>query len=178
MRAIFEGFLALTLFMPLAHAENAITFSPALPRPWTQVSSQIVPATNPISQSPLTTHITVVENATNLQSMMISVIPQVPADAATNHLAVDASNWLRGVLNGIPENHATQVSKFAVKTEKKQQVMEASFTVQLRDAVLCGTSRYSISNTNAIGWVAFGPDPSIETNKVVLRIAASIRVRK
>ena len=170
-------FLALALWAQFAQADNAITFSPALPKPWTQVSSQMAQGTNPLSQSPLIAHLTVVQNTTNQQSMMISVIPLTSADA-TNHIADDAKNWLQSVLNGIRENHAAQISKFEVKNEKKQPTVEAAFTIQLEDTVLCGISRYSISNTNAIAWVAFGGGPSIETNKVVLGIAASIRVRK
>ncbi len=170
-------FLTLALLTQFAQADNAITFSPALPKPWTQVSSQTAQGTNPLSQSPLIAHLTVVQNTTNQQSMMISVIPLTSADA-TNHLADDAKNWLQSVLNGIRENHAAEISKFDVKTEKKQQVVETAFSIRLQDTVLCGISRYTIVKTNAIAWVAFGEDPSIETNKTVFGIAGSIRVRK
>jgi hypothetical protein len=176
MRAIFLSFPALALFASLAHAENAITFSPALPKPWAQISSQVVPGTNAVSQTPITANITVVQNTTNLQSMMISVIP-LASPEATNHLADDARNWLQSILNGIHESHVVQVTQFEPKSGKKQQVVGAAFTLQLQDTMLCGISRYSIVKTNAIAWVAFGPDPSIESNKVVMGIAASIRVR-
>jgi len=43
---------------------------------------------------------------------------------------------------------------------------------------LFGISRYSTVETNAIGWVAFGRSNAIETNKVVLSIAESVRIRK
>jgi len=176
MRLNFVILLALALLSPLARAENAITFSPALPKPWAEISSQVVPGKDPVSQRPLNAHLTVVQNKTNLHSMMISVIPLASAEA-TNHITEDAKNWLQSILNGMRENHAANISVFEIKNEK-QPTVGAFFTLQLDDSLLCGISRYRISDTNAIAWVAFDNDLSIETNKVVLGIGNSIRVRK
>jgi len=65
-----------------------------------------------------------------------------------------------------------------VKNEDNKTFAETAFTIQLQDATLYGISRYSIVSTNAIGWVAFGRSDAIETNKVVLGIAGSVRIRK
>lgn len=177
MRLNFVIFLALALLSPLAYAENAITFSPALPKPWTEISSQIATGINPVSQSPLNAHITVIQNKTNLHSMMISVIPLVSTNA-TNNLTQNAKVWLQSILNGMQENHAANISVFEFKNDKKQPTVGTFFTLHLDDSVLCGISRYWISETNAIAWVAFDSDPSIETNKVVLGIGESVRIRK
>jgi len=176
MRLNFVILLALALLAPLARGENAITFSPALPKPWTEISSQVVAGKNPVSQTPLNANITVILNKTNQHSMMISTIPLTSPDA-TNHLADDAKNWLVSVVNGMRENHAAQFAPFEIINEKKQATVKSSFVLQLDDSAMYGISRYWISKTNAIAWVAFGSDPSIETNKVVLGIGDSIRVR-
>jgi hypothetical protein len=85
---------------------------------------------------------------------------------------------VQGVLNGFAEDHKADFTKFLLKTEKNQTFIESAFAVQLRDSILHGVSRYSIANTNAIGWVAFGADPSVESNKTVFGIAASVKLRK
>jgi hypothetical protein len=163
----------------LAHADNAITFSPALPKAWRQLSSQAIPGTNPVTHDSLTANITVVQNTNNLTTLLISVIPIASPEATNNtNIAIDARNWIQGVLDGFAENHKADFSRFEIKTEKKQKFVEAAFRVQLQDAVLHGVSRYSISNTNAVGWVAFGGDPSVESNKTVFGIAASVKLRK
>ena len=82
------------------------------------------------------------------------------------------------MLNGFAENHQANFSKFEVKTEKNQKFVESAFAVQLQDTMIHGVSRYSILNTNAIGWVAFGRDATIESNKTVFGIAASVKLRK
>jgi hypothetical protein len=176
MRLNFVILLALALVAPLVRAENAITFSPALPKPWKEISSQVVTGVNPISQSPVNAHITVIQNATNLHSMMISIIP-LASPEATNNISQDAKNWLQSVLNGMNENHAANISLSEIKNAKEPTV-GAFFTLHLDDSALCGIFRYSISKTNAIAWVAFDNSPSIETNKVVLKIGDSIRARK
>ena len=177
MRARFVIFLAVAFFAQFAPAQNAITFSPGLPKPWTQLSSQVIPGTNPITHDSITANITVVQDKTNLTTMLISVIPAASAEA-TNHLVADARDWIHGVLDGFAENHDYSISRLAVKTEDKKRFAETAFTVRLQDATLFGISRYAIVGTNAIGWVAFGRSTAIESNKVVLGIAASVKIKK
>lgn len=177
MRTKLLVFLALMLFARFAHADNAITFSPPLPKPWTLLSSQSVPGTNTDTHESFTVNRTVVQDTTNLTTMMIFVAPATAAQL-TNNLAVEARNWVDGVLNTFAENHNFAITRLVIKNEDKKTFAETAFTIQLQDATLFGISRYSMVNTNALGWVAFGRSDAIETNKVVLRIAGSVRVRK
>ena len=177
MRAKILIFIVAAFLARLAHAENAITFSPALPKPWVELSSKTIPGTNPVTHNPLTANITVLQDTTNLTTMMVSVIP-IASPEATNNLAIDARNWVQGVVNGFAENHNVGMTQSVVRTENKKTFAETAFTIQMQDGVLFGISRYSIVKTNAIGWVAFDRSSSIETNKTVLRIVKSVRVRK
>jgi len=170
-------FLMLALFAAFAHADNAILFSPRLPKPWTVLSSQTVPGTNNETHESFTANRTVVQDATNLTMMMISVAPATPSQL-TNNLALEARNWVDAVLNTFAENHNFAITRLVIKNEDKKTFAETAFTIQLQDATLFGISRYSTVETNAIGWVAFGRSNAIETNKVVLSIAESVRIRK
>ena len=178
MRTKLAIFLVLTFFARFVHADNAITFSPGLPRHWTQLSSQTIPGTNTETHASFSVNRTVVQDTTsNLTTMMISVTPAT-ASQLTNNLAVEARNWVDAVLNEFAENHNFAVTRLVVKNEDQRTFAETAFTIQLQDATLYGISRYSMVNTNAVGWVAFGRSDAIETNKVVLGIAASVRIRK
>jgi hypothetical protein len=177
MRAKLVILLVLAFFGNFAHAENGITFSRSLPRPWTLLSSQTIPGTNTVSHDSFTDNITVLRDTTNLTTMMISVAPAAAAQT-TNNLALEAQNWLHSVLSRFGENLNLEFSRLEIKTENQQTFAEAAFRIQLQDATLFGISRYEIAKTNAIGWVAFGGSADIETNKTVLGIAASIRLRK
>src|SRR5438477_86358 len=103
-------FLLLAFFARAAQAGEVITFSPALPKPWVQITSQAIAGTNAISQESILGHITVIQNSTNLQSMMISVIP-VPRADANNSVETDARNWVQGVLDGFGEPHQSELLK-------------------------------------------------------------------
>lgn len=171
-------FLVVAFFARLAHADNAITFSHRLPRHWTQLSSQTIPGTNTDTHSSFTVNRTVLQDTTtNLTTLMISAAPAT-ASQLTNNLAIEARNWVDGVLNEFAENHNFTITKLVVKNEENKTFAETAFTIQLQDATLYGISRYSLVSTNAVGWVAFGRSNSIETNKVVLGIAESVRIRK
>ncbi len=171
-------FLVVAFFARLARADNAITFSHSLPKHWTQLSSQTIPGTNPDTHSSFNGNITVLQDTTtNMTTMMISAIPAT-ASQLTNNLATEARTWVNGVLNGFAENHNFTITKLVVKNEDNKTFAETAFTIQLQDATLYGISRYSIVSTDAIGWVAFGRSDAIETNKVVLGIAGSVRIRK
>ena len=170
-------FLVLTFFSCFAQADNAITFSASLPKPWVLLSSQAIPGTNTETHDTFTANITVLQDTTNLTTMMISAAP-VSASQLTNNLALEARNWVNSVLNRFSENHNLTITRLLIKNEDKKTFAETAFTIQLQDATLFGISRYSIINTNAVGWVAFGGSSAIETNKTVLNIAGSIRLRK
>jgi len=109
--------------------------------------------------------------------MMIFVAPAT-ASQLTNNLALEARSWVNGVLNTFAENHNFAITRLVVKNEDKKTFAETAFTIQLQDATLYGISRYSMVDTNALGWVAFGRSNAIETNKIVLGIADSVRIRK
>jgi hypothetical protein len=177
MRPKFLIFLVLAFFAGFAHADNAITFSPGLPKPWVQLSSQLLPGTNIVTHETYGAHITVLRNTTNLTTMMISVTPATAAQT-TNNLAQEAGNWVHSVLSRFGENLNFTISRLDIKTENKKTFAETAFTIQLQDTSMFGISRYEIANTNAIGWVAFGANTGIETDKTVLKIAGSIRVGK
>jgi len=177
MRPKFLIFLVLAFLACFAHADNAITFSPGLPKPWVQLSSQILPGTNIVTHETFGVNITVLQETKNLTTMMISVAPRAAAQT-TNNLAQEAASWVHSVLSRFGENLNFTISKMDVKTENKKTFAETAFTIQLQDTSMFGLSRYEIANTNAIGWVAFGANTGIETNKTVLKIAGSIRVRK
>ncbi len=177
MRTKFVIFLTLLFVAGLAHADNAITFSPPLPKPWTLLSSQTVPGTNTDTHESFTVNRTVVQNSTNLTTMMIFVAPAT-ASQLTNNLALEARSWVDGVLNTFAENHNFAITRLVIRIEDKKTFAETAFTIQLQDATLFGISRYSMVNTNALGWVAFGRSDAIETNKVVLGIGESVRIRK
>lgn len=177
MRTKLVIFLVLTFFACFAQAENAISFSPGLPKHWTLLSSQTVPGTNPVTHESFTENRTVVQDTTNLTTLLISAAPAT-ASQLTNNLAVEARNWVDSVLNTFAENHNFSITKLVLKNENQKTFAETAFTIQLQDATLFGISRYSFVNTNAIGWVAFGRSAAIETNKVVLGIAESVRLRK
>jgi len=177
MRSKILIFLALAFFTCFAHADNAITFSPGLPKPWVLSSSQIVPGTNTITRNTYNAHVTVLQDPTNLTMMLISVAPAA-AVKTTNNLTLEARNWVHSVLNRFGESLQVTISRLELKTENKKTFAETAFTIQLQDTSYFGISRYEIANTNAIGWVAFGPNSGIETNKIVLRIAGSVRVKK
>jgi hypothetical protein len=169
-------FLVVAFFAGFAHADNAITFH--LPRHWTLLSSQIVPGTNTDTHSSFSVNRTVLQDSTtNLTTMMIFAAPATVSQL-TNNLAIEARNWVDGVLNEFAENHNFTITKLVVKNEDKKTFAETAFTIQLQDATLYGISRYSMVSTNAIGWVAFGRSTAIETNKVVLGIADSVRLQK
>jgi hypothetical protein len=177
MRPKFLISLAVAFLGCFAHADNAITFSPGLPKPWTLLSSQTIPGTNTDTHASFTANITVIQDPKNLTTMLISVAPASAAQM-TNNLAADASTWVQGVLNRFGETGNITITKVEVQNENHQTFAETAFTIQLQDTSLYGISRYSIVKTNAIGWVAFGASNAIETNKTVLGIAGSIRIRK
>ena len=164
-------------FARFAHADNAIIFSPGLPRHWTLLSSQTLPGTNTNTHASFTVNRTVIQDTTNLTTMMISVTP-ASASQLTNNLALEARNWVDSVLNEFAENHNFGITRLVIKNEDNKTFAETAFTIQLQDATLFGISRYSMVDTNAVGWVAFGRSNAIETNKVVLGIAGSVRLKK
>ena len=174
MRAKITLLVSCLFLIARAHAADVITFSPALPKPWVVVADQTVTGTNPITQLPLAAHIKMVLNATNNHSVVISVMPQA---VATTNLEQDARSWVQGLIDGIPEQHTSIITGLATRADGTKKVVETAFTVSLMDSFMTGYSRYWISQTNAIGWVAFG-DAGLATNKVVLGIAGSIRVQK
>jgi len=175
MKLVF--LIMLALVTRLAHADNAITFSGRLPKPWTLLSSQTIPGTNTETHESFTVNRTVLQDSTNLTTMMIFVAPAT-ASQLTNNLALEARSWVNGVLNTFAENHNFAITRLVVKNEDKKTFAETAFTIQLQDATLYGISRYSMVDTNALGWVAFGRSNAIETNKIVLGIADSVRIRK
>jgi hypothetical protein len=177
MRPKFLIFLVLAFFAYFAHADNAITFSSGLPKPWVQLSSQTLPGTNTVTHETFGANITVLQDPSNLTTMMISVAPAAAAQT-TNNLTVEAGNWVHSVLSRFGENLNFTISRLDIKTENKRTFAETAFTIQLQDASMFGISRYEIANTNVISWVAFGAKEGIETNKTVLKIAGSIRVRR
>jgi len=178
MRMKLAIFLVLTFFACFAYADNVITFSPRLPRHWTLLSSQTIPGTNTETHGSFTDNRTVIQDTTsNMTTMMISVAPTT-ASQRTNNLALEARNWVDSVLNTFAENHNFAITRLVIKNEDQKTFAETAFTIQLQDATLYGISRYSMVNTNALGWVAFGRSNAIETNKIVLGIAASVRLRK
>lgn len=177
MRLKILIFLALAFLAGHAHADNAITFSPALPKPWVQLSSQLLPGTNTVTHETFGVNITVLQETTNLTTMLVSVAPRA-ASQTTNDLTVEARDWILSVLNRFNENLHVAISRSDLKTENKRTFAETAFTIQMQDTSLSGISRYEIANSNAIGWVAFGANPGIETNKMVMKIAGSIRVQK
>ena len=177
MRTKLAIFLAAAFLACFAHADNAIIFSSRLPKPWTLLSSQTLPGTNTDTHSSFTANRTVLQDTTNLTTMMIFVAPATPSQL-TNNLAVEARNWVDGVLNTFAERRNFAITKLVVKNEESKTFAETAFTIQLQDATLFGISRYSMVETNALGWVAFGRSNAIETNKVVLGIAESVRIRK
>ena len=177
MRLKILVFLALAFSGCFAHADNAITFSPGLPKPWVLLSSQLLPGTNTVTHDTFADNITVLRDTTNLTTMLISVAPAAAAQTTSN-LTSDAGNWVHSVISRFGENLNVVISRLDLKTENKKTFAEEAFTIQLQDTSLFGICRYEIANSNAIRWVAFGADAGIETNKTVLKIAGSIRVRK
>jgi len=177
MRSKILIFLALAFFTCFANADNAITFSPGLPKPWIVSSSQMVPGTNTVNGDTYAAQVTVLQDPTNLTMMLISVAPAA-AVQTTNNLTLEARNWVHSVLSRFGETLRLTISRLELKTENKKTFAETAFTIQLQDTSFSGISRYEIANTNAIGWVAFGPNEGIETNKTVLKIAASIHLHK
>src|ERR1700761_1520494 len=152
MRAKFLILVAVMFLLRGAHADNAITFSSALPKHWTQLSSQIIPGTNAVSHEAFNEHKTVLQDSTNLTTMMISVVP-VPPQPATSDLALEAKSWVLSVLSRFGENGNIDITRSQVVKENKKTFAETAFSIELQDAKLWGISHYSIVNTNAIGWV-------------------------
>src|SRR4051812_39235713 len=102
MRPKFLIFIALISLGCLAHADNAITFYQGLPRPWALLSSQAIPGTNAVTHVSFNANVTVIQDKTNLTTMMISVAPV--AAQSTNDLTLEARNWVHSVLSRFGEN--------------------------------------------------------------------------
>jgi hypothetical protein len=178
MLAKLSILLAVAFIAVFAHADNAITFSSKLPKNWVQLSSQTVPGTNTVTHDTYAADITVLqETTTNLTTMLISAAPAAAAQTTTN-LSLEAANLIHSVLTRFGENVNFKISRLDLKTENKKTFAEAAFTVELQDTTLFGVARYEIVDKNAVGWVAFGANAGIETNKTVLGIAKSIKIRK
>src|SRR5438105_15678853 len=114
MRPKLLIFLALALFAGFAHADNAITFSAALPKPWVLLSSQLLPGTNTVTHETFGANITVLQDTTNLTTLLISVAPAA-ATQSTNNLTLEARGWIHSVLSRFGENLNLVISRLDLK---------------------------------------------------------------